>query len=223
MPAARRNYGIPAMVALAVLIVGVLATGTTTAIVRSGFGAPAEVATGAPAPGPGSQFGAAGAMNVELSSEPVAVRIPAIDVDASLIRLGLNDDNTLEVPPFELAGWYQGGPKPGETGPAVIAAHVDSTDGPAVFFRLDDLRLGETVSVDYADGSSVDFQVTAARSFLKSEFPTDRVYGDTDQSVLRLITCGGSFDEEAKSYRENLVVFARATSGSAADQENSST
>lgn len=224
MPAARRNYGgTPTMFALAAIIVGVLATGTTTAIMRSGIGAPGQDVAGAPAPGPGGLMGTAGSSDVELSNEPVAVRIPAIEVDANMIRLGLNDDNTLEVPPFELAGWYRGGPKPGETGPAVIAAHVDSTDGPAVFFRLDELGLGETIAVDYADGTSVDFQVTAAKSFPKSEFPTERVYGDTDQSVLRLITCGGSFDEEAKSYRENLVVFARATSSDSADQEKSST
>lgn len=147
---------------------------------------------------------------------PVRVRIPAIGVDARLDGLGLNADGTLEVPPYDRAGWYQGGPKPGDDGPAVIAAHVDSTTGPAVFYRLRFLTAGDIVTVDYDDGTAVHFVVTGADRYLKTEFPTERVYGDTDAPELRLITCGGSFDRRAGSYEENLVVWATARPDGAA-------
>ncbi len=143
-----------------------------------------------------------------LPGRPVRVRIPAIDVAADMDRLGLNGDGTLEVPPYDRAGWYGGGPKPGETGPAVIAAHVDSDTGPAVFYKLKLLRPGDEVTVDYDEGTSVDFVVAGAESYLKSRFPTERVYGATASPELRLITCGGSFDRRARTYAENLVISA---------------
>ncbi len=126
-------------------------------------------------------------------------------------RLGLNGDGTLEVPPYDRAGWYGGGPKPGETGPAVIAAHVDSDTGPAVFYKLKLLRPGDSVTVDYDEGTSVDFVVAGAESYPKSQFPTDRVYGATASPELRLITCGGSFDRRSRTYAENLVISATRT------------
>ena len=140
---------------------------------------------------------------------PVAVRIPAISVDAELVTLGLDAGGGLEVPPYDRAGWFGGGPKPGQPGPAVIAAHVDSRTGPAVFYRLRALRAGDTVSVDYDDGTTEAFVVMGADSFAKSAFPTARVYGPTPGPELRLITCSGRFDHRAGSYAENLVVWAR--------------
>jgi sortase (surface protein transpeptidase) len=150
-----------------------------------------------------------------LAGSPVRVRIPAIGVRADMDQLGLNADGTLSVPPYDRAGWYGGGPKPGETGPAVIAAHVDSETGPAVFHKLSLLRPGDAVTVDYDDGTSVEFVVRGADRYLKSEFPTERVYGVTEIPELRLITCGGSFDRRARSYTENLVVTATVTSARA--------
>ncbi len=191
-------------VALAALIVAVGLTGTIGAIVRS---------TGVLG---GKGVAAAGSVldptTAPLTGEPVAVRIPAIGVDADLDRLGLDSKGALEAPPYDRAGWYAGGPRPGERGPAVIAAHVDSTTGPAVFFRLEALSAGDAVTVGYDDGTTVDLVVTGADRFSKSEFPTERVYGPTSGSDLRLITCIGRFDREAGSYDENLVVWATATS-----------
>ena len=139
--------------------------------------------------------------------DPLRVRIPAIGVVAPLVRLGLNSDQTLEVPNYQEAGWYTGGSRPGSVGPAVIAAHVDSTTGPAVFYRLKELKPGDTVHVDYSQGT-VTFLVRESQSFLKSSFPTARVYGPTDEPELRLITCDGAFDRKARSYRSNRVVWA---------------
>ena len=141
------------------------------------------------------------------SGDPVRVRIPAIGVVARLVPLGLNPDRTLEVPRYQEAGWYTGASRPGSAGPAVIAAHVDSTSGPALFYRLRELKPGDAVHVDYPHGS-VTFSVRESQSFPKSGFPTARVYGATEDPELRLITCDGTFDGKARSYRSNRVVWA---------------
>ena len=141
------------------------------------------------------------------SGDPLRVRIPAIGVTARLVPLGVNADGTLEVPRFEEAGWYTGGSRPGDAGPAVIAAHVDSTSGPAVFYRLKELSPGDVVHVDYG-GGTVTFSVRESARFPKSQFPTEQVYGATDAPELRLVTCDGSFDRSTRSYTSNLVVWA---------------
>jgi Sortase domain len=142
---------------------------------------------------------------------PVAVSIPAIGVHAGLVHLGLNADGTLEVPEdFSIAGWYDVGPRPGAPGPAVIAGHVDSTAGPAVFYRVRELRPGDVVEVHRRDGSVVVFRVYAVREYPKTAFPTATVYGATSRPELRLITCGGAFDSSTGHYVDNVVVFARA-------------
>ena len=126
---------------------------------------------------------------------PVRVRIPSIGVDSPLVRLGVDGAGAL-VPPddFGRAGWFPHGPVPGDVGPAVIAGHVDSYGGPAVFFRLRELAAGDEVLVDRADGTTVRFTVTAAHRYPKDDFPTEEVYGPTPRAELRLITCGGAFD-----------------------------
>jgi len=142
-------------------------------------------------------------------SEPLTLRVPAIGVSSALVDLGLQQDRSLEVPgDFSLAGWFARGPSPGERGPAVIAGHVDSRSGPAVFYRLSELRPGDQLLVDRADGSTADFVVERTEQHPKADFPTDAVYGWVDHAGLRLITCGGSFDSAAGHYRDNLVVFA---------------
>jgi sortase (surface protein transpeptidase) len=128
------------------------------------------------------------------------------------MRLGLNDDGTVQVPPLERedrAGWYERGPAPGALGPAVILGHVDSAQyGPGVFFDLGAVQPGDTVEVARADGSVVAFVVDRVEVHPKEEFPTIDVYGNTDDSQLRLITCGGDFDSSARSYEDNVIVFA---------------
>lgn len=142
------------------------------------------------------------------ASPPSRLDIPAVDIHTRLLRLGLNDDGTLEVPwrPL-LAGWYDGSPAPGERGPAIIAGHVDSVEtGPAVFHRLGELTVGDTIRVSRRDGSRAEFRVTAVRSYAQRDFPTETVYGDTAGSTIRLITCG-DWDEQAQEYVGNVVVF----------------
>jgi sortase (surface protein transpeptidase) len=143
------------------------------------------------------------------AARPLRIVIPSISVSAPVIPLGLNADRTLEVPDgWDDAGWYVDGPEPGERGPAVVAGHVDSTSGPAVFYRIGELHPGQRISVERADGSSVGFRVRAVERWPKDRFPTRRVYHPTRGSALRLITCGGSFDESTGHYLDNTIVYA---------------
>jgi hypothetical protein len=141
---------------------------------------------------------------------PLAVSIPSIGVRSSLIPLALlPGSGELAAPAdFERAGWYAEGPTPGDPGPAVIAGHVDSRRGPAIFFRLRELRPGDTVQVTRSDGTTARFAVTGVERYPKAAFPTQRVHGPTPDRALRLITCGGSFDAAKRSYRDNVVVYA---------------
>ena len=143
-------------------------------------------------------------------SPPVRLEIPAIKVSSALVRLGLNADGTMEVPgDFQVAGWFTGGPQPGQLGPAVIAGHVDSHTGPAVFYRLRDLRPGDEIRVVRADHRVLGFRVESLASYPKQELPAEQVYGATTAPYLRLITCAGTFDRSRRSYLDNLVVSAR--------------
>lgn len=142
-------------------------------------------------------------------AEPIEVEIPAIGVAADLVDLGLNGDRTLAVPSdFDVAGWYTGRPPPGAVGPAIIAGHVDSREGPAVFYRLGDIVPGDDVLVHREDASTVNFVVDRVERHAKDDFPTQAVYAPTDEATLRLITCGGSFDRQRGSYNDNVIVFA---------------
>lgn len=139
---------------------------------------------------------------------PTRLRIPAIGVDAALESLHLDAAGALRAPrDFDRPGWYADGTTPGAVGPAVIAGHVDSTRGVAVFFRLHELTAGDWVEVSRG-GRWVAFRVVATSRYAKSRFPTMQVYGPTPDPQLRLITCGGVFDQSRRSYLDNVVVFA---------------
>jgi len=126
------------------------------------------------------------------------------------VRLGLSLDGTLEVPTdFSIAGWYAMGPKPGERGPAVIVGHLDSKAGPGVFYRLGELAPGDLIWVASPNRAAIGFRVYAVREYPKAAFPTSLVYGQTAKPELRLITCGGAFDDATGHYLDNTVVFAR--------------
>lgn len=152
-------------------------------------------------------------------STPVSISIPAIAVTSKLMQVGLNADGTIQVPPLNdppltnEAAWYKYSPTPGQPGPSIIEGHVDSaSEGPSVFFRLGALKPGDLVNVTLADHQVAVFRISAVRSYPKSQFPTTTVYGFTDYASLRLITCGGSFDEESGHYTANVVAFASLVS-----------
>lgn len=139
---------------------------------------------------------------------PVRIRVPAIGVDAVLVRLGLTPDGALDVPTRAMsAGWYTGSPVPGRVGPAVIAGHVHWSGIPAVFARLADLRPGDRIIVSRSDGTTATFTVDRVATYAKARFPTALVYGPLELPGLRLITCGG-FDPVSRAYEANVIVFA---------------
>lgn len=141
-------------------------------------------------------------------STPVRLSIPEIGVDSALMDLGLLADGSLQVPPSGFpAGWYTGGPTPGELGPAVIAGHID-WHGPGVFFKLHTLKPGDQVMIRRADGSQPTFRISRVARYPKDRFPTALVYGNLDHAGLRLVTCGGSFNSQTGHYRDNVVVYA---------------
>ena len=143
---------------------------------------------------------------------PTRVRIAEIGVDSPLESLVVDQAGALQAPAnFNEAGWFSQGTQPGDAGPAVIAGHVDSKAGPAVFFRLRDLKVGDQAQVQRA-GNWLTFTVTATDKYPKTAFPTERVYGPTPDPELRLITCGGTFDPKKNSYRDNIVVYLVQTS-----------
>ena len=139
---------------------------------------------------------------------PARIALPSIGVDAAVVDLGITD-GSIEVPTdWAKAGWLSTGPAPGQQGPAVIAGHVDSTSGPAVFFELRTLKPGDPVIVTRRDGSTVTFAVDGLERFSKASFPTREVYGPVPGPALRLLTCGGHYDKSAGGYQDNVVVFA---------------
>ncbi|WP_433368759.1 class F sortase [Actinoplanes sp. CA-142083] len=154
----------------------------------------------------GDPFGSA---NVVANGAPTRVRIKAIGLDSALETLHVAKGALQPPKRFDRAGWYADGTAPGDNGPAVIAGHVDSKAGPAVFYRLRELTVGDRIDV-LRGGKVVTFVVTRTAWYPKSAFPTEEVYGPTPDRQLRLITCGGVFDHRLRSYKDNLVVYAVA-------------
>lgn len=145
-------------------------------------------------------------------SQPTRIRIPRIGVDAPTVPLGLDRNQQIAVPPLDQAkttGWYKLGPSPGEVGTAVVVGHVDSrATGRAVFYRLGALKPGDIIEVPRKDGKKARFVVDGVARYPKKKLPLNLVYGHTGKAQLRVITCGGDYDKAAKSYKDNIVVFA---------------
>ncbi|TMU90295.1 class F sortase [Streptomyces sp. DASNCL29] len=141
--------------------------------------------------------------------------IPSIGVSAPFTPLSLDAAGVLVPPPDtdqNLVGWYEGGPAPGERGNAIVAGHVDTKIGPAVFYALGQLKPKSKVAITREDGIVATFVVDKVKTFKKDAFPDKQVYGDTPNAQLRLITCGGAYDHTAKDYTANVVVFAHLSS-----------
>ncbi|MGW3848550.1 class F sortase [Streptomyces fagopyri] len=146
-------------------------------------------------------------------SPPERILIPSIGVNAPLMGLGLTPQGSLDVPPASrknLAGWYEAGTTPGERGTAIVAGHVDNTEGPAVFYDLGALRKGSAIEVARRDGGTARFTVDAVEVYDARDFPDDKVYGAASRPELRVITCGGGYSRTT-GYQGNVVVFAHLT------------
>ncbi|TRV73551.1 class F sortase [Streptomyces sp. 130] len=190
-------------------------------LIYHSIGSPAD--DKAPAPPPAAASPSAGASAKAAPSEqlslprsvPTRLRIPAIAVDAPFTPLSIGPSGRLDAPPpndKNLVGWFKDGATPGELGTSIVAGHVDTTTGPAVFLQLRFLKPGATVDITRADGSVATFAVDTVETFSKADFPDDKVYADTPDAQVRLITCGGAYDRKAKDYEDNVVVFAHLDS-----------
>ena len=185
---------------------------TTPSPSTSATGSPsASATTSAPAApsAPGKQIG-----QFVGASAPTRIEIPSIGVTSgTFVDLGIAADGTISVPgTADEVGFYTGGPTPGQLGPAVLAAHVDSTKGPGIFYRLGAVKAGDQVKIGRADGTTATFVVDKVASYPKDQFPTEEVYrGGFDRSEIRLVTCGGTFDK-VKHYLDNVIVFAHLES-----------
>jgi sortase (surface protein transpeptidase) len=194
---------------------GVLALAMLTgiALVKNGV----DVGLGPPQPAAAASHARAGEVFLPVPLEPLPyaaaerVRIPSIKVDAPIVNVGLDQDGWVAAPePHDpnLAGWYQNGISPGQRGTAVVVGHVDNQAGPAVFYGLGSVKPGHLIEVPRFDGRVAVFEVYGVEVFSKYDFPGVRVYADTGQPELRVITCGGGYSK-ADGYDGNVVVFAR--------------
>lgn len=156
-----------------------------------------------------------------ITADPMKIRIPSVNIEADFEGpVGLNKDQTIGVPDsYEEVGWYMYGPKPGELGPAVVLGHVDSYQGPAVFYALGQTEVGDTVEIEREDGSVATFEITRLDRRSQSDFPTAEVYGDIDYAGLRLITCTGTYDHGTLRYSHNLIVYAKLTEDTGSNEE----
>lgn len=193
-------------------VVGALASQAAVA----GSAAPASTPTATAAP-PINEFAADGLQDptaAEVADPaalgiPTRIQIPRIGVDSTLEHLALGAGGELNAPvDFDLAGWYAGGVAPGGIGPAIIAGHVDSAVGPAVFARIGELVPGDEILVTTSTGTALTFVVTGSAQSAKAAFPTDEVYSNVPRPELRLITCAGAFDRSVGHYTDNLIQFA---------------
>ncbi|MEO8750591.1 MAG: class F sortase [Allobranchiibius sp.] len=146
-------------------------------------------------------------------SVPATVNISSIGASSRLLQLGLDADGKIAVPTnaqVKQAAWFTGSPRPGQVGPAVIEGHVDGAGGVrGVFFRLADVKKGDSVQIGQANGTKLTFDVYDVARYPKDDFPAAVVYGNTTGPELRVITCGGSIDPATGRYRDNTVLFAR--------------
>jgi sortase (surface protein transpeptidase) len=187
---------------------------------QSAIGAPAAPVPTSMAPSAQASASAAASQRAAQGlalprAEPTRLSIPSIGVDAPFTPLLLGSDGRLQPPPEDnanMAGYYANGPMPGERGNAIVAGHVDTKTGPAVFLLLSLLKPGATADITRADGTTATFRVDSVETFAKNDFPDQRVYGDTPDAELRIITCGGTFDHAEQDYKDNVVVFAHLES-----------
>jgi len=149
-------------------------------------------------------------------SVPSRLRIPKLGVNSPIMKLGLNADHTIQVPPLsrpKMTGWWGGGPTPGEKGASVILGHNVGNGRPSVFEKLGTLKPGDQVQVTRGNGSVATFEITKLEQIAKSRFPTEKVYGKLSYPGIRLITCGGRFDSSWGHHVDNIIAYGRLVSG----------
>jgi len=144
---------------------------------------------------------------------PQKIRIPKIGVDATVESVGLDAEKKMEVPKgADNAGWYSLGARPGEKGNAVLDGHLDKKDGSAaVFFKVASLKAGDKILITDDKGKEYTFAVTSVTEYPYDNFPLQKVFGPTSESMLNLISCKGTWNEETHNYSHRTVVYSQLT------------
>lgn len=151
---------------------------------------------------------------------PARIEIPSIDVDTAIEPTGVLANGEMGVPEdVDQVGWFEPGYKTGSKGHSVLAGHVDSLTGPAVFYELKNVTIGEQVTIIDADGRKMVFEVTKKVSYETDEAPIEKIFGPTDERLINLITCTGVYNRSIGSHEERLVVTAELVSDSAVTQK----
>lgn len=144
---------------------------------------------------------------------PASLEIPSIGLKANVESVGLKENGEMAVTEsFDTTGWYEKGYNPGEPGNAVIGGHVDSRNGPAVFYELNKLSVGDEVTVTSKTGDTRTFVVTDKKEYPWDDAPLKSIFGYTHRSSLNLITCTGDFDHASRNYSKRLVIYTELKS-----------
>lgn len=141
---------------------------------------------------------------------PQRITIPALHVDAPIVPEGLQADGQLQIPDVHQVGWYKGSPDPGNTGPSLLAAHVDWSGTPGIFVRLAELKPGDTITVTGTKGSAT-FAVTTVATEPKPQVDWRTVLANVPDAEIIAVTCGGTVTDH--QFSNNVIVRARATGG----------
>lgn len=150
--------------------------------------------------------------NIKRSGLPQKINIPEIGVNTNVELVGIDDNGRMEVPKDpNNVGWFEYGPRPGEIGSAVIAGHLDSKTGPAIFYKLSSLKINDSIEIIDQDGITHYFKVSDKKIYQDNNFPIDEVFTKSDSSRLNLITCAGTYDKVAKNYNNRMVIFGTLT------------
>jgi hypothetical protein len=141
---------------------------------------------------------------------PVHVAVPALGVDAEVDAVGVRSDGAMALPDdVDRVGWYRFGPVPGADGSAVIAGHVDDAEqGLGALAPLREAAVGQEVQVLDGAGTTTRWRIASRELIEKQVLPLDRLFTRDGPPRLTLITCGGPFLPEFRSYRDNVVVVA---------------
>ena len=142
--------------------------------------------------------------------QPARIKIPKIKVDAAVVPIGMSQEGEMDAPTGpDIVGWYRLGPKPGEPGNVLLTGHLDWKTQTAVFWRLRELKPGDTIAVQAADNKVYEYKVEQVTSYPRASAPVDQIVGYAIGSVVTIVTCDGTFDRQAKDYDRRLIVRAR--------------
>lgn len=148
----------------------------------------------------------------EAAGAIVRLEIPAIGVDASVEKVGRLPSGQMDVPKVpEDVAWFTESALPGQPSgrPSIIAGHLDSPAGPAVFYRLRHLVPGDELAVTYENGDRYVFAVQDKERYLYDSAPVDKIFGSNPNRMLNLITCDGAWDGGAANYEQRLVIYTK--------------